>query len=154
MVHSAVVAGVSGAVCAVLEVGAVSVGTVVRFNATNGYGFITPDDGGADVFLHASLLSDRFKDFVPLGTRVEYQAVQGERGPKAVGVTILSDPPADPVRRDDPDDQLCDVISPTAFAQKITEVLIDVAPSVTGAQISEVRQRLLAFARQHGWIEG
>ncbi len=130
-----------------------STGTVVRFNATNGYGFITPDDGSEDVFLHASLLSDGFKDSVPLGTRVEYQAVQSERGPKAVGVTILGGPRADSPRRDDQDDQLCDVISPTAFAQKITEVLIDVAPSVTGAQISEIRRRLSAFAKQHGWIE-
>src|SRR4051794_30934123 len=107
------------------EVGAVSTGTVVRFNGTSGYGFITPDDGGEDVFLHASLLSDSFKDSVPPGTRVEFQAVQSDRGPKAVGVTILStrQAVADGAilaaampRRDDTDDQLCDVISAGAFA--------------------------------------
>jgi cold shock protein len=137
----------------VLEVDAVSTGTVVRFNPTNGYGFITPDDGGEDVFLHAALLPEGSKDSVPLGTRVEYQAVQSERGAKAVAVTILSAPAAVSARRDDQDDQLCDVISPTAFAQKITDVLIDVAPSVTGGQITEIRQRLLVFAKQHGWVE-
>lgn len=132
---------------------AVSTGTVVRFNGTSGYGFITPDDGGEDVFLHASLLADGFKDSVLLGTRVEYEAVPSERGPKAVGVTILDRPPAPRVRRDEHDDQLCDVLSAATLAQKITDVLIDVAPTVTGAQISEVRRRLLAFAKQHGWIE-
>jgi hypothetical protein len=45
------------------------------------------------------------------------------------------------------------VLSAATLAQKITDVLIDVAPTVTGAQISEVRRRLLAFAKQHGWIE-
>jgi cold shock CspA family protein len=137
-----------------LEDVAVNTGTVVRFNGTNGYGFITPDDGSEDVFMHASLLSDGYKDSVPLGTRVEFQAVQSERGRKAVGVTILSAPRvADPPRRDDHDDQLCDVISSAAFAQKITDVLIDCAPAVTGAQIAEVRRRLLGFAKQHGWID-
>ena len=146
-------------------------GTVVRFNGTNGYGFITPDDGGEDVFVHASLVADEFKEALHSGTRVEFQAVQGERGRKAVGLTILSTGgpaahftaprPAPPAVRDqqprpvvgDDDDQLCDIIPAGEFAQKITEVLIDVAPTVTGAQIAQVRQHLLAYGRRHGWIE-
>jgi len=131
-----------------VEVGAVSTGTVVRFNGTNGYGFITPDDGGDDVFLHASLLPDGYRESIPVGTRVEFQSVGSDRGPKAVSVTVLRKESAD-----DPDDQMCDVISAQAFAQKVTEVLIDVAPSITGAQITEVRARLLTFARQRGWVE-
>lgn len=145
-------------------------GTVVRFNGTNGYGFITPDDGGEDVFVHASLVADEFKEALHSGTRVEFQAVQGERGRKAVGLTILStggpaahfaapdarpaqhEPSSRPAMGDD-DDQLCDIIPANEFAQKITEVLIDVAPTVTGAQIAQVRQQLLAYARRHGWIE-
>ena len=146
-------------------------GTVVRFNGTNGYGFITPDDGGEDVFVHASLVSDEFKDALHSGTRVEFQAVQGERGRKAVGLTILSTGapaahfaaprpasaprPAAPARPadDDDDEQLCDVVPANEFAQKITEVLIDVAPAVTGAQIAAVRQHLLTYGRRHGWLE-
>ena len=141
-------------------------GTVVRFNGTNGYGFITPDDGGEDVFVHASLVADEFKEALHSGTRVEFQAVQGERGRKAVGLTILSTggpaahftaPAAPRSAQHDPssddDDQLCDIIPAAEFAQKITEVLIDVAPTVTGAQIAQIRQHLLAYARRHGWIE-
>lgn len=138
-------------------------GTVVRFNGTNGYGFITPDDGGEDVFVHASLVADELKNALHSGTRVEFQAVQGERGLKAVGLTILSSGPTftspHPVALAalagdiDPDDGLCDVLPSSEFAQKITEVLIDVAPSVTGAQIAQVRAHLLAYGRRHGWIE-
>jgi CspA family cold shock protein len=143
----------------------VATGTVVRFNGTNGYGFITPDDGGEDVFVHASLVADEFKDALHSGTRVEFQAVQGERGRKAVGLTILSTAgpaahftaprPAGLSRADvaPDDDQLCDVVPAGEFAQKITEVLIDVAPDVTGAQIAQVRQHLLAYGRRHGWLE-
>jgi CspA family cold shock protein len=135
----------------VVEVGAVGSGTVVRFNGTNGYGFITPDDGGDDVFLHASLLPDGYRESIPVGTRVEYQSVASDRGPKAVSVAIVRRDPAP--HAEDSDDQLCDVISAQEFAQKVTEVLIDVAPSITGAQITEVRARLLVFARQRGWVE-
>lgn len=130
-----------------------SSGTVVRFSSTTGYGFITPDEGGDDVFLHASLLPEALKDSIPLGTRVEYDAAASDRGPKAVGVRILSVPRTEQSRRVEQDERLCDVLSASVFAQKVTEVLIDAAPTVTGAQIAEVRKRLQAFARQHGWID-
>lgn len=138
-------------------------GTIVRFSAANGYGFITPDDGGDDVFVHASLLSAEFRNDLPVGARVEFRAVESDRGPKAVGVNVIEAPaaPAGREREDEPrvaspdrdDDQLCDVISAAQFAQKVTEILIEVAPQVTGAQINQVRQRLLAFGRRHGWVE-
>jgi cold shock CspA family protein len=131
----------------------VNTGTVVRFHGPSGYGFITPDDGGDDVFFHASLLTGDYRESVPSGTRVEYESVTGERGAKAVEVTVLGKSQQTRGRRDDQDDQFCDVLPAVVFAQKITNVLIDVAPSATGAQITEVRRQLVAFAQQHGWVE-
>jgi cold shock protein len=129
-------------------------GTVVRFNEANGYGFITPDDGSDDVFLHASLLDGDYRDNVPRGTRVTFEAVQSDRGPKAVSISVIGPPVASPsARADDQDDQLCDVISTAEFNQKVTEMLIGTVPTITGGQIMEVRQRLLDLARRHGWIE-
>jgi cold shock protein len=133
-------------------------GTVVRFNEANGYGFITPDDGSDDVFLHASLLDGDYRENIPRGTRVSFEAVHSDRGPKAVSVSVIAPAPmaARPAgggRADDPDDQLCDVVSTAEFSQKITEVLIGTVPTITGGQIMEVRTRLLDLARRHGWIE-
>lgn len=130
-------------------------GTVVRFSGTNGYGFITPDAGGEDVFLHASLLDDDHRDHVPTGTRVEYSAVKGDRGLKAVGVRILSsrEPAGSVSGKGDVDDLLCDVVPAAEFEQRITDVLIQFAPSVTGKQITDIRNNLLGYARRHGWLE-
>ena len=125
-------------------------GTVVRFSGNSGYGFITPDDGGDDVFLHASLLDGDYRENVPRGTRVSFEAVQSERGPKAVRVTVL--PPKASGSADAPaadhDDQMCDVLGTAEFGQRITEILINGVPTITGGQIVEVRTALLSHARR------
>jgi CspA family cold shock protein len=122
-------------------------GTVVRFSGANGYGFITPDDGSEDVFLHASLLEGRYRESIPRGTRVSFEAAQSERDRKAVVVKVIAEPPA---RAAGSDDDLCDVISSSEFSQRITDVLISAVPSITGGQIVEVRTKLLDYARRHG----
>lgn len=63
-----------------------SQGTVKWFNAEKGYGFITPDDGGADIFVHHS--SIQMKGFRALqeNERVSYEATQGPKGPQASNV--------------------------------------------------------------------
>ncbi len=58
-------------------------GTVKRFNADKGYGFITPDDGTPDVFVHHSAIdADGYRSLED-NQRVEYTVTQGDRGPRA-----------------------------------------------------------------------
>jgi CspA family cold shock protein len=65
-------------------------GTVKWFNAEKGYGFITPDGGGADVFVHFSAIADtggyRTLDE---NQRVEFEVTQGQKGPQAESLRTL-----------------------------------------------------------------
>ena len=64
-------------------------GTVKWFNDDKGYGFITPDDGGKDLFVHFSAIqSDGFRT-LPEGAKVSYEAEQGPKGPNAANVQPL-----------------------------------------------------------------
>lgn len=59
-------------------------GTVKFFNDAKGYGFITPDDGGKDVFVHANGLIDE----IAQGDKVTYEVEDGRKGPNAVDVRL------------------------------------------------------------------
>ncbi|AJP57336.1 cold-shock protein [Pandoraea vervacti] len=61
-------------------------GTVKWFNSEKGYGFISPDDGGADLFVHFSAVAT--EGFVELaeGQAVEFEVTQGPKGPQAIAV--------------------------------------------------------------------
>jgi hypothetical protein len=48
---------------------------------------------------------------------------------------------------------MCDVLSPDEFGQELTELLLDNASSLTGQQIRQVRQGVLALAGKHGWLD-
>jgi CspA family cold shock protein len=64
-------------------------GTVKWFNDDKGYGFITPDDGGKDLFVHFSAIqADGFRT-LPEGAKVSYEAEEGPKGPNAANVQIL-----------------------------------------------------------------
>jgi len=63
-----------------------TVGSVKWFNAEKGFGFITPDDGGADVFVHHSAIQmEGYRDLSE-GQRVEFEITQGQKGPQASNV--------------------------------------------------------------------
>jgi CspA family cold shock protein len=61
-------------------------GTVKWFSEQKGYGFITPDDGGKDLFVHYSnIIGDGFKNLQD-GQPVQYEAAEGKKGPEATDV--------------------------------------------------------------------
>lgn len=63
-------------------------GTVKWFNAEKGFGFITPSDGGQDLFAHFSQIQADPKSLVE-GQRVEFETTQGPKGPQASNITPL-----------------------------------------------------------------
>jgi CspA family cold shock protein len=65
-------------------------GTVNWFNDSKGYGFITPDEGSKDLFVHFSnIAGDGFKS-LPEGARVEFESREGQRGPEATNVSPVA----------------------------------------------------------------
>ena len=62
-------------------------GTVKWFNSEKGYGFITVDGGGADVFVHWSAITMDGYRALDEGQRVEFEVGQGQKGPQAEAVT-------------------------------------------------------------------
>jgi len=65
-------------------------GTVKWFNDQKGYGFITPDEGGKDVFVHHSAIGGEGYKSLAENAKVEYEAAEGAKGPEAKNVTLVS----------------------------------------------------------------
>ena len=65
-------------------------GTVKWFNDAKGFGFITPEDGQKDCFVHHSAISGGGFKTLAEGGRVEFDIVQGQKGPAAENVTKLA----------------------------------------------------------------
>jgi CspA family cold shock protein len=64
-------------------------GTVKWFNDDKGFGFITPDDGSKDLFVHHTAISgDGFRSLAE-GAKVSYEAESGPKGPNATNVSVL-----------------------------------------------------------------
>lgn len=152
----------------------VATGRVIRFDDIKGYGFIAPNDGGEDVFVHANDLTDRGLR-ISTGAEVEFRVIEGDRGLKAYDVRIIDDQqlaqaasaqaaggpagsgshPAEPAPREraSAEDELFEVFPEAEFVRQITELLLTATPQLTGAAIVELRGHLLQFARKNGWVE-
>jgi len=64
-------------------------GTVKWFNDAKGYGFISPDGGAKDVFVHFSAIESKGFKSLAEGSRVEFTVVQGQKGPQAANVRVI-----------------------------------------------------------------
>ena len=64
-------------------------GTVKWFSDDKGYGFITPDDGGNDLFIHHSNINMGGFKTLKEGQKVQYEAAQGKKGPEATNLAAL-----------------------------------------------------------------
>ena len=64
-------------------------GTVKWFNSEKGFGFIAPDEGGADVFAHYSAIAGSGYRSLEENQKVEYDVTQGAKGPQAANIRAL-----------------------------------------------------------------
>lgn len=104
------------------------------------------------------------ESYVHTGTAVEFEIEDGDRGLKASSVRLAEGPDGKPLTPPRPvavhgsgsadDDTLCDVLSASEYTKEVTDLLLESAPTLTGAQILQIRSGLLQFAKNHGWTEG
>jgi len=115
-------------------------GKVVRFDEIRGYGFVTPDGGGEDVFVHVNDLESDKRLMGP-GAVVEFTVEDGDRGPKASNVRVVRNAHGG-------DDYLAPGLE---FREELTEALLSGVPTLTGEQIVRVRKVVLELVHDHGW---
>ncbi|MFD2418820.1 cold-shock protein [Amycolatopsis pigmentata] len=126
-------------------------GKVVRFDEIRGYGFVTPDTGGEDVFVHVNDL-DVDKRLIAPGAVVEFTVEEGERGPKASNVRVVRSAPGAPggsvVAKD------ADYLGfSLEFREALTEALLVSVPTLTADQIVRVRKTVLELVHEQGWLD-
>lgn len=129
-------------------------GRIANYDPGSGCGYIEPDDGGPQVFIHA----DDFTDLpsADRGTPVRFSFIQGRSCPKAYNVTILSygDEQSDRGGGEDIFKTLLDLqpLASSAYVEEIKTVLRAKVPGITAAQTTEVCRRLTNLATRRGWL--
>ncbi|NIH88052.1 cold shock domain-containing protein [Amycolatopsis granulosa] len=117
-------------------------GKVVRFDEMRGYGFVSPEGGGEDVFMHVNDL-DVDKRLITPGVVVEFTVSDGERGRKASDIRLVGRPGGGehpPPAHD--------------FREELTEALLAGVPTLTAEQVLRVRRVVLDLVRDHGRLGG
>lgn len=140
---------------------AVVTGKVLRFDDVRGYGFVAPDEGTEDVFLHVNDLECDKRLIVP-GVRVQFAAEESDRGLKASHVILAAqrpDAPAQATEREQvvvtyDDDVACDVLTVQELRDELTEAMLTDVPTLTAQQILAIRQSILELAGKHCWVDG
>lgn len=125
-------------------------GKITVWKSSRGFGFIHPDDGGQDVFLHVGEIDS---GYARLHARVEYDVTVSDRGPKALHAKVLGGnnggtrrPPGRRTQAFGPpeDDRLADVLTVEEFQREVLE------PALIG---HESWDAVVTVARGHGWVE-
>ncbi|MFI1919191.1 cold-shock protein [Nocardia sp. NPDC020380] len=130
-----------------------SIGKLVSFDSSRGFGFIRPEDGGPDVFVHVNDIG-LDEDELRQGRVFEFDVTEGDRGPKAINLALVAGQPAPPRHKGkERGDRPGGLLSASEHRRLITELLLDASPALTAGEIVTIRDRLTAFADQHGWIE-
>ncbi|CAM3762480.1 cold-shock protein [Tsukamurella ocularis] len=145
-------------------------GKVVHFDTQRGFGFLAPDAGGEDVFLHVNDI-DFDESALRPGTAVTFEVEKGDKGLKAVNVAVVGGAPAAAPRRDNRDQRdgrgdrrdhaprrdaaprpVAGALDMQSFVDELTELLLDSSNDLTAGQIIEIRQRIADFAFARGWV--
>ncbi|OLT47097.1 hypothetical protein BJF85_00660 [Saccharomonospora sp. CUA-673] len=138
-------------------------GKLIRFDELKGYGFITPDRGTEDVFVHVNDIDMDRSQFVP-GARVEFVVEDGDRGLKASNVRLLeaatpgfeTAPGAGPGVAAAPavhGDGSADVLTRDELEREATELLLSGVPDLSGGEVVAVRRLIMKLAERHNWVD-
>ncbi|OEV04102.1 cold shock domain-containing protein [Streptomyces oceani] len=136
-------------------------GKVLRFDEFRGYGFIVPEEGDEDVFMHANdLLDDKY--LYQAGSEVEFFLEMGDKGPKASQIRLVYQPSSHQLSRSSsvPRSEPAAAAQPSAgspsardFSAELTDALLESAGSLTADQIKQVRSCVLGIAKSRGWLD-
>ncbi|MFB7874182.1 cold shock domain-containing protein [Nocardia sp. NPDC056064] len=126
----------------------VSIGKLVSFDGSRGFGFIRPDDGGPDVFVHVNDIG-LDEDELRQGRIFEFDVTEGDRGPKAINLTAVGQAPSTAKGRKAGGQRL----GSEDMRRQITELLLEASPALTAAEIITIRDRFTTFADEHGWLD-